>query len=168
MALTIDPDVDAQLRKRSTMAMPGDSGAGGLSKLTRCPCNVLSVWYTVLRSPEIARAVHLAGKELATTHFRINDFAPGWVGLRISSSPYIVYNEFAHTQKVFKTELGISPRLLRAPYGLRWFGMRTIQRQLDLKAIMWSVTGRDWAFTRTRNCRESATGDQSGRYCVST
>lgn len=34
--------------------------------------------------------------------------------------------------------------LMRAPYGLRWFGLRAVQRQLGLLGVMWTVIGYDW------------------------
>jgi len=33
---------------------------------------------------------------------------------------------------------------MRAPYGVRWFGFREVQRRLGLLGVMWSVIGRDW------------------------
>ena len=34
--------------------------------------------------------------------------------------------------------------LLRPPYGLKWIGMREVQRKLSLLAVMWTVIGYDW------------------------
>jgi len=34
--------------------------------------------------------------------------------------------------------------LLRAPFGVRWFGYRAMQRKLGLLGVMWTVIGRDW------------------------
>ncbi len=98
----------------------------------------------VVRHPETARTVHLAGHEIGNHTFSHPRLCPrlGWPPNLLS--PYTIYNEFARTQKVLETEVGVSPRLLRAPYGLRWFGMRTVQRRFKLKAVMWTVIGRDW------------------------
>jgi peptidoglycan/xylan/chitin deacetylase (PgdA/CDA1 family) len=40
--------------------------------------------------------------------------------------------------------VGIIPDLLRAPYGLRWFGLRSAQARLHLLGVMWTVIGHDW------------------------
>jgi len=98
----------------------------------------------VIRHPETARAVHLAGHEIGNHTFSHPRLCPkfGWPPNLLS--PYTIYKEFARAQAVIETETGVRPRLLRAPYGLRWFGMRTVQRRFDLKAIMWTVIGRDW------------------------
>jgi peptidoglycan/xylan/chitin deacetylase (PgdA/CDA1 family) len=36
---------------------------------------------------------------------------------------------------------------MRAPYGVRWFGFREVQRQLGLLGIMWTVIALDWKLT---------------------
>lgn len=114
----------------------------------------------VLRYPETARAVHRAGHEIGNHTFSHPRLCPrlGWPPNLLS--PYTIYNEFARTQTVLETEVGVSPRLLRAPYGLRWIGMRTVQRRFKLKSIMWTVIGRDWvlpAFAITDRVLQGAT-----------
>jgi len=98
----------------------------------------------VLRHPGIARAVHLAGHEIGNHTFSHARLCPRLSWSPNLLSPHTIYEEFARTQKVLEAEVGISPRLLRVPYGLSWFGMRAVQRQLGLKSIMWTVIGRDW------------------------
>lgn len=98
----------------------------------------------VLRNPAAARAVHLAGHEIGNHTFSHARLCPRLSWSPNFLSPQSIYNEFAHTQKILETEVGISPRLLRAPYGLRWFGMRAVQRRLGLQSIMWTIMGRDW------------------------
>jgi peptidoglycan/xylan/chitin deacetylase (PgdA/CDA1 family) len=40
--------------------------------------------------------------------------------------------------------------LFRAPYGVRWFGLRGAQKRLDLLGVMWTVIGRDWRWPAAR------------------
>ena len=47
---------------------------------------------------------------------------------------------------MIETELGLYPTLMRAPYGLRWFGVAEAQRRLGLLGVMWTVIGHDWAW----------------------
>ncbi|MGH9668470.1 MAG: polysaccharide deacetylase family protein, partial [Bryobacteraceae bacterium] len=42
------------------------------------------------------------------------------------------------------------PALFRAPYGVRWFGLRRAQRDLHLLGVMWTVIARDWKWTAER------------------
>ena len=50
----------------------------------------------------------------------------------------------AAAQQVILEHTGVSPAWFRAPYGVRWFGMRRAQRRLNLKGVMWTVIGYDW------------------------
>ena len=45
---------------------------------------------------------------------------------------------------------GITPKLLRAPYGLRWFGLEAARRQMGLVGVHWTVIGHDWEWGGTR------------------
>ncbi len=121
----------------------------------------------VLRHPETARAVHLAGHEIGNHTFSHPRLCPrlGWPPNLLS--PFTVYREFARTQTLLETEVGVSPRLLRAPYGLRWFGMRTVQRRLKLSGIMWTVIGRDWVLSGPEIADRVLHGvTQSGIVCL--
>ena len=40
--------------------------------------------------------------------------------------------------------------LLRAPYGMRWFGMHRTQQRLGLLGVMWTVIGHDWEWPSSR------------------
>jgi peptidoglycan-N-acetylglucosamine deacetylase len=98
----------------------------------------------VLRHPDIARAVRDAGHEIGNhtySHARLAP-RPGWkLNLR---SPRFVLKEFSDAQEVFRTELGLSPTLMRVPYGIHWFGTSAARRRLGLLDILWTVIGHDW------------------------
>ncbi len=53
-------------------------------------------------------------------------------------------DELSRAQDSIQEATGSRPRLFRAPFGARWFGLRAAQRQLGLLGVMWSVIGRDW------------------------
>ena len=97
----------------------------------------------VERHPEIARAVHEAGHEIGNHAYSHPRLCPrlGWQPNLLSSNE--IFEEFARTQRLLQA-MGIEPTLLRAPYGLRWFGLRETQRRLGLLGVMWTVIGRDW------------------------
>jgi peptidoglycan/xylan/chitin deacetylase (PgdA/CDA1 family) len=98
----------------------------------------------VERHTDIARAVHAAGHEIGNHTFSHIRLCPrvGWT-LNLQSSDSI-YREFSETQRVIEDAVGVVPALLRAPYGLRWFGLRRAQRRLGLTGVMWTVIGHDW------------------------
>jgi peptidoglycan/xylan/chitin deacetylase (PgdA/CDA1 family) len=90
----------------------------------------------VRRCPAIARDVAAAGHEVGNhtySHPRL-DF----------HSPEFIYHEMALAQETIRAATGQIPRLFRAPFGVRWFGMRSAQKRLQLLGVMWTIIGRDW------------------------
>jgi len=86
--------------------------------------------------PEIARRCRAEGHEIGNHSQTHPNFA-----LR---APDFVLGEFSRAQEVLSRVTGQTPRFLRAPYGVRWFGFARAQQQLGLGAAMWTVIGRDW------------------------
>ncbi len=90
----------------------------------------------VRRLPEIARAVAGAGHEIGNhgdTHSR----------LYLRSGEFVA-GELERAQRSIVETTGIAPRLFRAPYGARWFGLGRAQHRLGLLGVMWTAIGRDW------------------------
>jgi peptidoglycan/xylan/chitin deacetylase (PgdA/CDA1 family) len=90
----------------------------------------------VERLPGIARQVAAAGHEIGNhsdAHPRF-DFR----------SSRFMYQELARAQETIARATGITPKLFRAPYGVRWFGLRSAQQHLNLLGVMWSILGHDW------------------------
>jgi peptidoglycan/xylan/chitin deacetylase (PgdA/CDA1 family) len=90
----------------------------------------------IRRLPSMARAVQAAGHEIGnhTDSHRRLDFA----------SRRTIEDEFGRAQTTIGEVLGVRPRLMRPPFGIRWFGFREMQRKLDLLGVMWTVIGLDW------------------------
>lgn len=99
----------------------------------------------VRRLPGVARAVAAAGHEVGNhtdSHPRL-DFC----------SPEFIYRELAVAQESIHLHTGATPRLFRAPYGVRWFGLRRAQERLHLLGVMWTAIGCDWKWPRERVSR---------------
>ncbi len=97
------------------------------------------------RCAPIARSVALGGHEIGNhtdSHPRL-DFR----------SPEFIYRELALAQESIRKTTGVQPRLFRAPYGVRWFGLRSAQERLQLQGVMWTVIGRDWRWPASRISR---------------
>ena len=99
----------------------------------------------VQRFPEIARAVHAAGHE---------------IGNHSHSHPYMcfksaafVHAELSAAQEAIRQTTGVTPRWFRAPFGVRWFGVRAAQNRLGLTGVMWNVLGKDWKWPGKRVTR---------------
>jgi peptidoglycan/xylan/chitin deacetylase (PgdA/CDA1 family) len=88
------------------------------------------------RLPSAAREVSAAGHEIGNhtySHRRL------WLQL-----PSFVRTEVERAQRSLEEVHGISPKYFRPPYGVRWFGLRTVQQQCGLIGVMWTHLGRDW------------------------
>lgn len=104
----------------------------------------------VERLPHIARAIVDAGHELGNHTYGHIRMCPrlGWqMNLR---SPANLLLEMQQAQDTIERHTGVRPRLFRAPYGLRWFGVRNAQRRLDLRGVTWSVIAHDWEWPHDR------------------
>lgn len=102
----------------------------------RAPATFFQCGANVRRVPEIAREVAAAGHEIGNhsdTHpklyFQSRDF---------------IYRELAAAQETIEAATGVRPRYFRAPFGVRWFGLREAQRRLGLTGVMWTTIGVDW------------------------
>ena len=52
--------------------------------------------------------------------------------------------EIGRAQDILAARHGTAPKWFRAPYGVRWFGLREAQRRHGLTGVMWSTIGCDW------------------------
>jgi peptidoglycan/xylan/chitin deacetylase (PgdA/CDA1 family) len=98
----------------------------------------------VRRNPAIARALSGAGHELGNhtdTHALLS--------LRSSS---FIRAELMEAQHAIHDATGRNPAWFRAPYGVRWFGLRQVQRDLGLTGVMWTAIGRDWVLDGDAVC----------------
>ena len=96
----------------------------------------------------VRRLPHIAGKVAAAGH-QIGNHTYSHPRLPFKSREFIEF-EFSEAQRIIAFETGITPMLLRAPYGFRWVGMRHVQHKLALLDVMWTVIGYDWRWNTDR------------------
>lgn len=130
-------------RDRPSLALTFDDGPSErttelLSLLRRegVPATFFLCGSNVLRLPQIAREIAAAGHEIGNHSHSHPLFCFRSVGF--------IESEFRRAQEVITETTGQRPRLLRAPFGVRWFGFRRAQRRLNLLGVMWTVIGLDW------------------------
>ncbi len=90
----------------------------------------------VARRPATARAIVEAGHAIGNhtySHPRL-----------IACGPRRVREEIARTQRLIEDATGVSPRLFRAPYGLRSPFLAPVLADLGLLGVHWTVIGNDW------------------------
>lgn len=102
----------------------------------RAPATFFQCGANVRRLPGVAREVAAAGHEIGNH----SDTHP----LLALKSPRFIHSELARAQESIEYVTGRRPRYCRAPYGVRWFGLRAAQRRLGLSGVMWSTLGLDW------------------------
>jgi len=99
----------------------------------------------VRRLKEIAREVCAAGHEIGN---HTDSHAAFYF-----KSPEYIYGEMALAQQSILQITKITPRFFRAPYGVRWPGLRRAQKRLHLTGVMWSAIGNDWKWPASRISR---------------
>jgi len=102
----------------------------------RAPATFFECGANVERLPAIARAVREAGHEIGN-HSHSHP-------LYCLHSPGHIQSDLERAQHAIAAATGVTPVLFRAPYGVRWFGLRGVQRRLGLLGVMWTVIGYDW------------------------
>ncbi|MGC2698034.1 MAG: polysaccharide deacetylase family protein [Candidatus Angelobacter sp.] len=118
---------------------PSESTAAILAILQqyRITATFFQCGLNVRRLPQVTRDVKAAGHELGNhtyTHPHLYFKSPGFI-----------YRELARTQETIEETTGVKPVLFRAPFGIRWYGLRRAQRRLGLTGVMWTAIGFDWA-----------------------
>ncbi len=96
----------------------------------------------VQRFPEIAGRVAAAGHEIGNHTYSHPKL--------LFRSQRFIDDEFSLAQRIISSETGVTPMMLRPPYGLRWAGMQAVQRRLALLGVLWTVIGNDWKWPAHR------------------
>jgi peptidoglycan/xylan/chitin deacetylase (PgdA/CDA1 family) len=102
----------------------------------RAPATFFQIGANVRRLPAVAREVAAAGHEIGNH----SDTHP----LLALKSPGFIDRELGAAQEAIERATGRRPRYFRAPYGVRWFGMRQAQQRLGLVGVLWSSIALDW------------------------
>lgn len=100
------------------------------------PATFFQCGENVLRAPEVSQAARFAGHEIGNHSHTHPNFA--------FRRPSFIEDEFRRAQDTIAAAVSQPPVLMRAPYGVRWFGFRQMQARLGLTGVMWSIIGRDW------------------------
>jgi len=136
-------------RSRAAIALtfddgPSESTPALLRILERhqVPATFFMCGQNVERLPAVAQSVAGAGHEIGNhtdSHPRL-DFC----------SRDFIYGELAVAQQKILHHTGMKPKLFRAPYGVRWFGLKSVQQRLGLLGVMWGIIGNDWKWPASR------------------
>jgi peptidoglycan-N-acetylglucosamine deacetylase len=123
------------------------------------PATFFQCGANVRRLPQVSRAVAAAGHEIGNH----TDTHPA---LYFRSSAFIT-SELARAQETIEQTTGLRPRLFRAPYGARWFGLRQAQQRLGLLGVMWTTLALDWKWPQPRVIQRLLDGARNGAiFCL--
>ncbi len=100
------------------------------------PATFFQCGANVRRLPAVSREVAAAGHEIGNH----TDSHP----LLALKSPAYIYRELSAAQETIEKATGHPPRCFRAPFGVRWFGLRAAQQRLGLTGVTWSTIALDW------------------------
>lgn len=148
-------------RSRNSLALtfddgPSESTPALLELLTEH--NIKATFFmcgaNVRRLNAIAREVAAAGHEIGN---HTDSHAPLYF-----KSPEFVFRELALAQETIVKVTRVTPRFFRAPYGVRWPGLRRAQNRLNLTGVMWTAIGRDWKWPSSRISRLLLSGAARG------
>ena len=130
-------------RERRALALTFDDGPSEgtpriLDILARhnVPATFFQCGANVERLPAVARAVRGAGHEIGNHSYAHPLFCFRRAGF--------IEADLARAQQAIERHTGTRPVWFRAPFGVRWFGMRRAQSRLALRGVMWTVIGYDW------------------------
>ena len=143
------PSVHRGTRTRRAIALTFDDGPSEstpelleILARHRVPATFFQCGANVRRLTSVAREVAAAGHEIGNhtdTHPRL-DFKPR----------DFIRRELGEAQETIERATGIRPRYFRAPYGIRWFGLREAQLELGLTGVMWTTIALDWKWPSER------------------
>lgn len=92
-----------------------------------------------------------------------------WVGNHSWTHPHLTQlsaaqmnSELSQTQQAIQQATGQTPRLFRPPYGETNATLRSVEAQLGLAEVLWTVDSRDWAGASTAQIVQAAGTLQSG------
>lgn len=123
---------------------PGNETPRFLELLARLavPATFFVCGKNVARRPAIARAIVEAGHA---------------IGNHTYSHPVLLFRgrrrirgEIVRAQRLIEDAAGASPRLFRAPYGLRPPALAPVLAELGLRSVHWTVIGNDWKWSAPR------------------
>jgi peptidoglycan/xylan/chitin deacetylase (PgdA/CDA1 family) len=145
----IAPSVWHGNRKRRAIALtfddgPSESTPALLDLLAKH--NVKATFFmcgqNVRRLKEIAARVAEEGHE-------IGNHTESHAALYLKS-PQFIARELTLGQESISKITKVTPRWFRAPFGVRWPGLRQAQENLNLTGLMWTAIGNDWKWPASK------------------
>lgn len=130
-------------KNRKAMALTFDDGP---SESTRELLEVLDefgVRATFFQCGFHARRLRTEAAEVARRGHEIGNHTDTHAALYLHSRAFIE-DQLTRAQQSIIDATGVTPRLFRAPFGVRWPGLAAAQAKHGLMGVMWTAIARDW------------------------
>lgn len=114
----------------------------GILAARRVRATFFLVGENVAKYPELVRREHAAGHELGDHSYTHADLG--------TASKKKVMEELTRTQDAIRRASGVTPVLLRPPYGSMSKRLTGITREMGLAQVLWTVDPLDWEHRNTR------------------
>ena len=138
------PSVWRGPRNRRALALTFDDGPSEstpeileILALHKVPATFFQCGVNVERLPAIARQVAEAGHEIGNHSYHHP--------MLCFRSAQFIAADLRRAQQAIEHHTGSRPKWFRAPYGVRWPGLRGALQSLHLTGVMWTVIGYDWS-----------------------
>lgn len=165
-ATLLAPSIHQGVNTRRAIALTFDDGPSEatpeLLKILsayNAPATFFQCGANVRRLPQVAREVAAAGHEIGNhtdTHPKLHFKSRGFI-----------YRELLSAEETIEHATGIRARFFRAPYGVRWFGLREAQERLGLLGVMWTTIAVDWKWPAGRVIPRLLNGARNGAiFCL--
>src|SRR3954452_24801657 len=77
-------------------------------------------------------------------------------------TPDAISKDLARAQDAIVLHTGMRPVWFRAPFGVRWPGLRGAQERLRLTGVMWTAIGYDWSSMAEEAVKRMSANAQNG------
>jgi peptidoglycan/xylan/chitin deacetylase (PgdA/CDA1 family) len=136
-------------RKRPALALTFDDGPSESTPALLALLARHNITATFFMCGHNVRRLKKIAQEIAAAGHEIGNHSDSHPALHFKS-PAFIYRELAAAQASISQITQVNPRLFRAPYGVRWPGLRRAQARLNLTGVMWTTIGRDWKWPASR------------------
>ena len=103
----------------------------------RVPATFFFCGLNVERRPDLAAFVQSRGYEIGNHTYSHP--------LLLALPRQRILDELTRTQQIIRQVVGVQPTLFRPPYGCRAPSLRSVEQELALTEVLWTVIGNDWS-----------------------
>jgi peptidoglycan/xylan/chitin deacetylase (PgdA/CDA1 family) len=137
---------------RPSLALTFDDGPSESTPALLELLDQLHVKATFFMCGKNVRRLKTVAREVASAGHQIGNHTENHPRFDFKSRGFM-HAEISYAQQTIYRATGVTPQWFRPPYGVRWFGLRSVQARLKLTSVMWTAMGHDWRWNGPRVAR---------------